>query len=174
MKLANFSGKTIAIMVASGFDEAAFIAIQRAMMTSGGKLRVVSREAGLTNAWNGSGWGMSYPADATLSTTLAIDFDALIVPSGSRHIESLKTEAHAKRVLRAFLREDMPVLLQGEAVSLIDLIESDGDLPRVSIDDTAPVVDRKLVTIKAPSEALDELKALNDLMANDAGESFAA
>jgi hypothetical protein len=174
MKLSNFSGKTFAIMVASGFDEAAFIAIQRAMMTAGGNLRVVSRESGLTNAWNGTGWGMSYPADATLSTTLAIDFDALIVPPGRRHIESLKTEAHAKRVLRAFLREDMPVLLQGEAISLIELIESESDLPSVSSGEKIPVVDRNLVTITAPSEALDELKALNDLMTNDAGESFAA
>ena len=174
MKLSNFSGKTIAIMVANGFDETAFIAIQRAMMTAGGQLKVVSREAGLTNAWNGKGWGMSYPADATLSTTLAIDFDALIVPSGSRHIENLKTEAHAKRVLRAFLRENMPVLLQGEAISLIDLIEGDANCPKVSNVGKVPFIDRNLVTITAPSEALDELKALNDLMTTDAGESFAA
>ena len=174
MKLSNFSGKTIAIMVASGFDEAAFIAIQRAMMTAGGKLKVVSREVGLTSAWNGTGWGMSYPADATLSTTLAIDYDALIVPSGSRHIESLKTEAHAKRVLRAFLRENMPVLLQGEAISLIDLIEGDAGRLQISTVDKVPVVDRNLVTITAASEALDELKALNDLMTTDPGESFAA
>ena len=174
MKLSNFSGKTFAIMVASGFDESAFIAIQRAMMTAGGTLKVVSREAGLTNAWNGIGWGMSYPADSTLSTALAIDFDALIIPSGSRHIESLKTEAHAKRVLRAFLREDVPVLLQGEAISLLDLIEGYPGLPKVSKVDKLPVVDRNLVTITAPSEALDELKALNDLMTTDPGKSFAA
>ena len=174
MQLSNISEKTIAIMVASGFDETAFIAIQRAMMTAGGKLKVVSREAGLTNAWSGIGWGISYPADATLSTTLAVDYDALIIPSGSRHIESLKTEAHAKRVLRAFLREDMPVLLQGEAIALIDSIKGDDDFPRVSSSDKDLVVDRKLVTITAPSEALDELKALNDLMTTDAGESFAA
>jgi protease I len=174
MNLSNFSGKTIAIMVASGFDETGFIAIQRAMMTAGGKLKVVSREAGLTNAWNGAGWGMSYPADATLSTALAIDYDALIVPSGSRHIESLKTEAHAKRVLRAFLREDMPVLLQGEAIAMIDLIEDDSNRPKVADLDKNPFVDRNLVTIAAASETLDELKALNDLMTVDASESFAA
>ena len=66
MKLAHLSGKTIAIMVASGFDENGFIAIQRVMLQAGAKLKIVSREAGLTNAWNGTGWGMSYPADATL------------------------------------------------------------------------------------------------------------
>ena len=174
MELSNFSGKTIAIMVASGFDETAFIAIQRAMMTAGGKLKIVSREVGLTSAWNGVGWGMSYPADATLSTTLAIDYDALIVPSGSRHIESLKVEAHAKRVLRAFLREDMPVLLQGEAISLIDLIDNDVGRREVSDVDKLPVITRNLVTIEAASEALEELKALNDLMTTHPGESFAA
>jgi protease I len=174
MKLSNFSGKTIAIMVASGFDETGFIAIQRAMMTAGGKLKVVSREAGLTNAWNGKGWGMSYPADATLSTALAIDYDALIVPAGSRHIESLKTEAHAKRVLSAFLRADMPVLLQGEAIAMIDLIDGDADRLKAGDVNKAPVVDRNLVTISAASESLDELKALNDLMTADADESCAA
>jgi len=174
MKLSNFSGKTIAIMVASGFDEVGFIALQRAMLTAGGKLKVVSREAGLTNAWNGAGWGMSYPADATLSTTLAIDYDALIVPSGSRHIESLKSEAHAKRVLRAFLREDMPVLLQGEAIEMIDLIEDFSDRLRATKNDGNPVVDRNLVTIQSASETLDELKALNDLIRDDSSESCAA
>ena len=61
MQLSNFTGKTVAIMVASGFDEDTFIAIQRAMMSVNAKLRVISRDTGLTNAWNGSGWGMSYP-----------------------------------------------------------------------------------------------------------------
>ena len=65
MQLSNLTGKTVAIMVASGFDEDIFIAIQRAMMSVNAKLRVISRDAGLTNAWNGSGWGMSYPVDGT-------------------------------------------------------------------------------------------------------------
>ena len=106
MKLSNFSGKTVAVMVASGFDEDLFIALQRAMMSVNAKLRIVSREAGLTNAWNGSSWGMSYPADSTLSTTLAIDYDALIIPSGERHVTSLAGDAPAPR-------QDWPPLPRG-------------------------------------------------------------
>ena len=98
MQLSNLTGKTVAIMVASGFDEDTFIAIQRAMMSVNAKLRVISRDAGLTNAWNGSGWGMSYPVDGTLSTTLAVDYDAVIVPKGERHVATLSGEAHAKRL----------------------------------------------------------------------------
>ena len=174
MKLSNFSGKTIAIMVASGFDETGFIAIQRAMMNAGAKLRIVSRESGLTNAWNGTGWGMSYPADSTLSTTLAIDYDALIIPTGNRHVESLKNEVHVKRVLRAFLREDMPVLLQGDAVALLSLIDEAAERTKAEGDDSTPVIDRNLVTISAASEQLEELSALNGVMAVGEAESRAA
>ena len=174
MNLSKFSGKTIAIMVSNGFEEVGFIAIQRAMMNAGAKLKVVSRETGLTNAWSGDGWGMSYPVDATLSTALAIDYNALIVPAGPRHIESLKSEAHAKRVLRAFLREDMPVLLQGDAVALIELIEEASSRTSSDFNDKAPVVDRNLVTISEATETLQELAALNDVMDINNNKSFAA
>jgi protease I len=158
MNLANLSGKTIGIMVASGFDENGFIAIQRAMMDAGSKLRIISREAGLTNAWNGTGWGMSYPADSTLSTALAIDYDGLIVPAGKRHVDNLQNEAHAKRVLRAFLREDMPVLLQGESVKLLQLIDdAAGRLHAQSGEgaDTSPIVDGRLVTVAVAMMTLE-------------------
>ena len=181
MKLANLSGKTIAIMVASGFDETGFIAIQRAMMQAGAKLRIISREAGLTNAWNGASWGMSYPADSTLSNALAIDYDGLIVPAGKRHIDTLQNEAHAKRVLRAFLREDMPVLLQGEATALLQLIDEAANRPHATADGaaaddakTAPVVDGRLVTVATASAELSELQAFDAAVCAAIDESCAA
>ena len=88
MRMTNFAGKTVGLMVASGFDEATFIAIQKATLAAKAKLKIISRDAGLTNAWNSGGWGMSYPVDSTLSTTLAVDYDALIIPQGERHIEN--------------------------------------------------------------------------------------
>jgi protease I len=176
MKLAHLSGKTIAIMVASGFDETAFISIQRAMMEAGAKLKIVSREAGLTSAWNGSGWGMSYPADATLSTVLAIDYDGLIIPAGKRHIDTLENEAHAKRVLRAFLREDMPVLLLGDATAMLQMVDGAADRPHATTDDAggAPVVDRRLVTAASASDDLVELEAFDAAVASVVDESCAA
>ncbi|MGC6452863.1 MAG: DJ-1/PfpI family protein [Candidatus Puniceispirillaceae bacterium] len=170
MQLSNLTGKTVAIMVASGFDEDTFIAIQRAMMSVNAKLRVISRDAGLTNAWNGSGWGMSYPVDGTLSTTLAVDYDALIVPAGERHVTTLVGEAHAKRLLRAFTRENMPVLLLDDAVSLLDLV----DIAAPSAEEgAATAVSGQLVTGRA--DALnDGLQQLNEAMIQEDGESVAA
>ena len=176
MKLANLSGKTIAIMVASGFDETTFVGIQRAMAEAEAKLKIVSREAGLTNAWRGTGWGMSYPADARLSTVLAIDYDGLIIPAGKRHIESLENEAHAKRVLRAFLRENMPVMLQGEATAMLKLIEGIADRPQAEVDEVGrrPVVNGCLVTIDVARDDLAELEAFNTLFGPDFDKSYAA
>jgi len=170
MQLSNFTGKTVAIMVASGFDEDTFIAIQRAMMSVNAKLRVISRDAGLTNAWNGSGWGMSYPVDSTLSTTLAVDYEALIIPSGERHVATLIPEAHAKRLVRAFTRENMPVLMLDDAASLLDLV----DMAAPARDtDTGVGVDGRLVV--GSSEAIDAaLGALNSAMMPENGESVAA
>lgn len=176
MKLAHLSGKTIAIMVANGFDETGFIVIQRAMMDAGAKLKIISRETGLTNAWNGTGWGMSYPADRTLSTALAIDYDGLIIPAGKRHIDSLESEAHAVRVLRAFLREDMPVLLQGDATVLLQLIEGAADRLHAAVDDVSavPVVDGYLVTIGVASAELSEVEAFDAAVGSFVAESCAA
>ena len=169
MKLSNFSGKTVAVMVASGFDEDLFIALQRAMMSVNAKLRIVSREAGLTNAWNGSSWGMSYPADATLSTTLAVDYDALIVPSGERHVATLGGEAHAKRIIRAFTRENMPVLTIGNGVQILDLI----DLGTPTIDDATGVGADGPIVVATAASVDAGLKALNEAMLGS-GESVAA
>ena len=170
MQLSNFTGKTVAIMVASGFDEDMFIAIQRAMMSVNAKLRVISRDAGLTNAWNGSGWGMSYPVDSTLSTTLAVDYDALIIPSGDSHVTTLEAEAHAKRLVRAFNREDMPVLALGEARALLEMV--DIAIPQSDAETGVGVEGR--LAIGTTENFMAGLEALNQAMVVDDGESVAA
>ena len=169
MKLSNFSGKTVAVMVASGFDEDLFIALQRAMMSVNAKLRIVSREAGLTNAWNGSSWGMSYPADSTLSTTLAIDYDALIIPSGERHVTSLAGEAHAKRIIRAFTRENMPVLTLGDGAQLLDLV----DIGAPAIAEETGVGSEGPIVVATTDGFEAALEALNEAILGS-GESVAA
>ena len=175
MQANNFAGKTIGLMVASGFDEDEFIAIQRAMLAKTAKLKIISRDAGLTNSWNGSGWGMSYPVDSTLSTTLAIDYDALIIPTGSRHVDTLMNEAHAKRVLRAFLREDMPVMMKGEAIRLLDLVEDHAARAMDFGAENAEVtVDKKLVQISLGTKLESGLEKLNDVMQASAEEIQAA
>ncbi len=111
--------KNIAILVCSGFEEKYFVHLQRAITEAGAKVTIISRDTGVTNGWTGNGWGLSYPVDTQLSETLAVDYDGVVIPDGSRHTQLLLAEPHGKRVVNAFMREAAPALVIGSAVDLI-------------------------------------------------------
>ena len=121
----SLSAKKMAIMVSAGFDETQFINLQKSMMSANGWLKVISNKPGLVNGTNNGTLGMAYPVDAALSETLAIDYDGLIIPGGAAHIEKLKQEPHALRILKAFMRESMPVLLIDDAIDMLSTIETE-------------------------------------------------
>ena len=133
----SLSAKKMAIMVSAGFDEAQFINLQKSMMSQNGWLKVISNKPGLVNGTANGMLGMAYPVDAVLSETLAIDYDGLIVPGGAAHVEKLKSEPHALRILRAFLREDMPVLFIDDAIDMLGEIETEVALSDFSDDDVS-------------------------------------
>ena len=111
-------GRTIALMVANGFDEIEFTEPQKRLIEAGAKVTVVSRANGLVNGWYDGGWGHFFPVDADLADTLAVDYDGLIVPGGIRSVEKMAEDPHAKRILKAFLRADMPTALIGDGAKL--------------------------------------------------------
>ena len=120
----TLSGQKIAIMVADGFDEKNFVEIQKMLMGQNAQLKVISASIGLVQGRTGAQLGMSYPVDSQLSETLAVDYDALIIPTGETHLATLAEELHCARIIKAFLRENMPVLVQGDALNLISEIET--------------------------------------------------
>jgi len=125
MSQQSLSAKKLAIMVSAGFDETQFIAMQKSMMAANGWLKVISNKPGLVNGANGNMLGMAYPVDAILSETLAIDYDGIIIPGGASHIAKLAEEPHALRILKAFMRESMPILMIDEAADLLASIDSE-------------------------------------------------
>ena len=114
--------KKIAIMVANGFNEAEFIDLQKSIMTKNAQSKIISSHIGLVYSDPKTGNGISYAIDYALSETLAIDYNCLIVVGGDTHVETLSDEPHAIRLIRAFLRESMPILLVSEASKLLDVI----------------------------------------------------
>ena len=124
MTTTTLSDKKIAIMVANGFDEVRFIEIQKMLLAINARLKVIAPGAGLAHGRNGDQAGMSYPVDAQLAETLAIDYDGLVIPSGEQHVAVLSEQLHASRIIRAFMRENMPVLVQGNAIDLVAEIDN--------------------------------------------------
>ncbi len=131
MTTTTLSDNKIAIMVANGFDEAHFVEVQKMLLAIDVRLNVVAPGPGLVHGSNGDQVGMSYPVDAQLSETLAVDYDGLIIPSGDKHISVLSEELHASRIIRAFMREKMPVWVQGNALDLIAEIDNSIDVERL-------------------------------------------
>ena len=113
------AGRKIAIVLANGFEEEEFTEPQKKLIEAGATTKVVSRANGLVNGWYEGGWGHFFPVDQDLAETLAIDYDALVVPGGSRAVEKLADDPHAMRVLKAFVRAAAPTFIVGDAVRLL-------------------------------------------------------
>ena len=116
-------GKTVAILVANGFKEVDMTEPQRALLAAGAKVRLVSPENGVVNGWHEAAWGHYFPVDQALSSALAADFDALLMPGGVRGIDKLAQNAHTIRFVRGFVDGSKPVALFGEAVGLLAAAE---------------------------------------------------
>lgn len=113
------AGRTIAILVANGFEETEMTEPQRALLGAGAALKLVSSEQGLVNGWHDRSWGHYFPVDVAISEALAADFDGLLIPGGQRGIEKLAQSAHVKRFLKGFVDGNKPVAAVGHAPALL-------------------------------------------------------
>jgi len=114
---------SIAILLATGFQETGFVEIQKIARQLGAKLSIISVDQGLVSAWNGNGYGLNFPVDLPINRALAADYNVLIIPGGERSIAKLKTTAHTQRILRGFLDTGKQVIAIENAADLFDFAE---------------------------------------------------
>lgn len=120
MSIANtLNGMKILILVSNGVDEGSMSNIQRELLKTGATIKTVGIESGLVNSWNNNAWGLYFPVDQTMGVTLGSDFDAVVVPSGSRGIQKLSTSAHSERIIASFIEAGKPMAFVGDAVELL-------------------------------------------------------
>ncbi|WP_029009474.1 DJ-1/PfpI family protein [Azospirillum halopraeferens] len=113
------AGKTIAILVANGFEETTMTEPQRALLKTGAALRTISPEQGLVNGWHGKAWGHYFPVDKQVGDVLGSDYDMLLLPGGERSIVKLLQNAHTRRIVGHFLDAGKPVAAIDEGVQLL-------------------------------------------------------
>ena len=150
--------KLVAILACNGFDEKTFVALQQELIGTGASVRIISRNGGFINSWNEKDWGLSYSVDATFDSTLAIDYDVLVVPDGKRHTDLLFAEAHGLRIMKAFIRENMPVLAIGSAC---DALAAQDLLNGISVPSSGVVTDKTIVLGVAASSSDSLVEALS-------------
>lgn len=155
------AGKSVAIMVASGFTEQHMTDVQKALLSAGAATTIVSPEIGVANGWHDGGWGHNFFVDERISDVLPSQYDLLLVAGGERSTATLAGNAHSRRVLKGMLDAEKPVAMTDDAVSL--LVDADTAQGRTvatletakerltaagAVVDAGPVVvDRTLVTM---------------------------
>lgn len=149
----EMNGLKVAVLVASGFDEVAYMAMQPVWKAGGAVPSFVSAGVGLLNGWRGDDWGLNYPADFQLSSALAADFDIVFVPGGRRSIDKIMMTAHTKRFMASFMAADKPVVLFDEASDIMAFAGVEGCV----MADEDSHVDGMLFTAKTSSETMDDM-----------------
>lgn len=134
----QLAGKTVAILIANGFNEIEMTSFQRALLEAGASPKIVSVEPSLAHGWQGNTWGHYHPVDKVLSDALAADYDMLIIPGGHRGHDKLKTTAHTRRFIGGFMMAFKPVLAMGDAVRMMAEL---GTLSGVMVTGTPEVKD---------------------------------
>lgn len=140
-------GTKVAVLVANGFDESNFLAVQKFLQELDVSVNVVSTNQGLVNGWNESdnGWGHNYAVDAQLNAALGADYDAMVIPGGQRSLDKLKMTAHTRRFIGSFMSADKPVAVMGDALDIMGHVQMTGGR-KVSAADEAPQMDGNLLT----------------------------
>ncbi|MZR30608.1 DJ-1/PfpI family protein [Sneathiella litorea] len=164
------NGKSVAILVANGFEESHMTSLHKALVLTGANVKIVSPEKGVVNSWHGNGWGHFFPANAHLATSMSHHFDAVVIPGGSRHVNRLISDPQTARFMRGFMEDNKPVALVEDAPKILaeaGLLEArtvfaEEDIQDILSEKGATAadaeihVDDMLVTSKFADEALVE------------------
>lgn len=153
-------GKSIAILVANGFDEIEMTESQRALLRLGAAPKVISPEQNLVNGWHGTSWGHYFPTDKQIGEVLAADFDLLLLPGGERSVTKLAQNPHTRRLITSFMDAGKGVAaidhgvqllavaqrLKGRTVTAVPSVRDAVEAAGATWSDDSIVVDRFLVT----------------------------
>ncbi len=113
------AGCTIAIIMASGFEETELTEPQRALLKAGATVKTLSPDQGLANGWHGKGWGHFFPIDLQIGEVLGADFDMLVLPGGERSVGKLALNPHTKRIVGHFLDAGKPIAAIDQGIALL-------------------------------------------------------
>ena len=127
--MASLVGKRVALLVAPGSAQSELSVLQKVLDDAGAHPVVVSPKKHEVRLWANADWGETIPVDRPVVTSLADDYDALIIPGGVMAADTLRADRQAVGLVRDFLGQDKPVGAMGHAVSV--LIEAEAVLGKI-------------------------------------------
>ena len=85
-------GKTVAILVAHGFEQSELTDPKKALEQAGAITKIVSPERKEVKGWKHTEWGDTFQVVLSLAEAHASEFDALLLPGGVMNPDKLRLE----------------------------------------------------------------------------------
>lgn len=112
----NIRTRRVAILIADGVDGDA----AETLHTSLAELGAVPRYVGVRLGATKTAQGETLQAEVTLETTPAVLYDAVAVPGGKVHVDTLGNIGHALEFIKDQYRHAKPILALQEGVNLVE------------------------------------------------------
>ena len=178
--MGKLSGKTVAILTESGFEEVELTSPKKALEDAGATVHIISPQKEKVKAWNHDHWTMELPVDVHISKAKFDDYDALVLPGGVLNPDKLRTNKECVDFAREFLEAGKPLaaichgpqllietgLLDGREMTSYHAVKTDIENAGANWHDREVVVDNGLVTSRSP----EDLDAFNRKMIEEIGE----
>ena len=107
--MATLTGKTVALLVAEGFEQVELAEPKAALERAGATTRIVSPAKDEVQGWNHFEAGDTFQVDVPLATADAQSFDALVLPGGVANPDQLRLLPQAVQFVRSFFEAGKPV-----------------------------------------------------------------
>ncbi len=162
----KLNGKTVAIIVANGFEQSEFEVPRKALLDEGAQVDVISLKAGKVKAWKDKNWGDEFEVDHTIDEVESGNYDALVLPGGVMNPDALRTNDNVVDFVADFLDEGKPIAaichgpwtliethnIEGRRMTSYPSIKTDLVNAGVKWVDEEVVVDEGLVTSRSPKD----------------------
>ena len=173
--MGKLSGKTVAILTESGFEEIELTSPKKALEEAGAIVHIISPQKEKVRGWNHDHWTSEIPVDRHISEARFDDYDGLVLPGGVLNPDKLRRNPESVEFAQQFLEAAKPLaaichgpqllietgLLEGREMTSYPSVKTDLENAGANWHDREVVVDNGLVTSRSP-EDLEAFNKKND------------
>ena len=178
--MATLTGKKVAILTESGFEEVELTSPKKALEDAGAVVEIVSPQKEKVKAWAHDHWSIELPVDVNVNEADPNEYDALMIPGGVLNPDKMRLNEKCVEFAQHFLQQAKPVAAICHGPQLLietGLIDRRNmtSYPSIKTDlmnagalwiDREVVVDNGLVTSRSPKD----LDAFNKKMIEEIKE----
>ena len=162
----KLEGKTVAVLVADGFEQDELTRPVEALRRAGAQVKIVSPARGEVRGWRYKDWGDSFGIDVPLAEASADSFNALLLPGGVMNPDTLRQDDAAIDFVHRFMEEGKPIaaichgpwtlieagVVQGRKMTSYPSIRTDLENAGANWVDEEVVVDNGIITSRSPKD----------------------